>query len=75
MHGTNKQTLNGRFTKQQMEIMDYKVLKWIYKKVYKYKKGSKKRDYRGIQITYGHVSRKFKISYTQARYCLNRLVA
>lgn len=67
MHHTNQRTLNGRMTKQQTEEMEYKIGQWIYNKL-------KNTKTNVTRITYGQISRKFKISYHQTRNIIKNLI-
>lgn len=69
MYHTNQSTINGKFTIQQQTKKRTEIWKWILKKTKIKKNGDQSK--KGIQISYGQVSRKFKISYNQARYIFN----
>jgi len=74
MHPTNQSTVNGRFTTLQRIAMEQKIKRYLIYRLRKQKYAINK-DKRGIQIKYGMISRKYKISYKQARAILVRLVA
>jgi len=68
MHATNKSTLNGKMTRQQQEQIRLKIWRWLIGIYIRKKKKDGNISKKGIQISYGLVSRKFNISYNQVRY-------
>lgn len=68
-------TLNGRFTKEQQAYWRLKVWKYI-KGIYlrqRRKKNGDRSNY-GIQLSYGQLSRRFGLTYDQAREIIRYFV-
>jgi len=72
MHPTNQNTINGKMTftqRTKWRQTIWRYLKRIEKNQKVNKNGSKTQ--KGIQISYGRLGRKFKLSYDQVRGIIN----
>lgn len=72
MYIISQRTLNGRLTREQQVNLRLSIWKWL-SNIYKKQKTKKNGDLsrKGIQVSYGLLSRKFNITYSQARQTMD----